>query len=137
RIDGGASPLRCAVETGEHNRFGSHSERNELAFVNRRLESFRRPLVTLRSTRRQQVFGEILPCVGGGPCRQALLCRSNFTWKHACGVLTILDRDQRLGRGPIEDKQEALLACLNDSIDGLAIAFQCNQHWSGGEIAIP
>ena len=104
RIHGGASPLRSAVEAGEHSRFGSHSKGNELAFVNRSFEPFCSPLMSLRSASRQHVLGEILPCVGRGPCRQTLLGGSNFTRKHACGVLTILDRDQRLARSPIEDK---------------------------------
>src|SRR5579871_3465247 len=96
-----------------------------------------RPLVSFGRSHRQRVFSEQLTRIWRRPRRQALLICCFFSRKRALRIFLVFDRNQRLPCYAVEHVDEALLACLYDGINCLAIALELNQNRRGWEVAVP
>src|ERR1700677_2074143 len=85
----------------------------------------------------QGIFGDGLVGVGLRRSRQPLGWRSDLARDITSRIGRLLQREERLPRSAIEEKDKARLGRLGDGIDPLAVARDRQQRWGRGKIAVP
>ena len=136
-IEGGAAPLRAAVEAGKNHGFLADAERRELAFAARFVKLIERPFVHFGRAIGQHLFSEHLPRVRRGFRGQRLLDGGDFAGNCARGIFFRFEWKERRAGGAIEKIDEALLAGLRDGFDFLTVALNVYEHRMRRKIAVP
>ena len=85
----------------------------------------------------QQFLGQQLPREGRRLGGQRLGCRRHLAGHHAGRIAAVLNREQRLAVGPVEQIHPALFGCLGDGIHSLAVALHGDQAGRRRKIAVP
>src|SRR6478672_6132983 len=132
-----SSPFSATVESRENDCRLLRVEGNKLSCALERSKLCDRPLVRLRRSVGQHVFGQDLARIRCGLRRKALLICSTFPGEIALRIFLVLDGKERLAGGAIEKIDESLLAGLSDSIDVFAVMLDRDQYWRRREVAVP
>src|ERR1700722_1056576 len=125
RIDGRPSPLRPAIEPGEHNRVLANRKWHELAGTAKSSKLLQRPLMNLRIAVGKQIFGQDLACERSWLPRKPLGPGSDFAWHIAGWGFLVVDRIKRITGDAVEDEDETLFEGLRNRIDQLPVPPQC------------